>query len=69
MLQRNQQIQTYRWVFLEVMKEHYWSLCNKYLAKTTGTQMHMLVQENLKRMSDLLFCCFQKIFLFSAEFL
>ena len=62
MLQKKPTNKTYRWVFLEVMKEHYWSLCNKYLAKTTGTQTHMLVQENLKRMSDLLFCCFQKIF-------
>ena len=44
------------------MKEHYWSLCNKYLAKTTKTQMYMSVQGNLKHMSDLFFCCFQKIF-------
>ena len=56
-------------VFLGVMKGHYWSLGNKYLAKTTKTQMYMSVQGNLKHMSDLFFCCFQKIFLFSAEFL
>ena len=59
---KKQTNKNYRRVFLEVMKEHYWSLCNKYLAKTTRTQTYMPVQRHLKRMSDLFFCCFQKIF-------
>ena len=43
MLKRHKRIKPIGRFFLEITKEHYWSLCNKYLAETTGTQTHMLV--------------------------